>query len=218
MNEFCLSLKITKCTYLNTYVLGPHTKALPGLFLSSSSFVEGHCFWAIQTHTETHYSLTSKCPELRQESVMDHRVGDINSLTTVLTSTAISQVGKRRSHRSTMQNLQVWLEQMVKNTSPANSEKRAKVHKDHKKNTMCGHISGAHESCPFHGNMMGNRWQVHVQAGQNFKENLWLSYENPNGLNWIFFLWKVNVWICKVQDKPVQNSIKIPWPNSPFIH
>ena len=39
------------------------------------------------------------------------------------------------------------------------------------------------ELCPFYGYMMGNKWQVHVQGGQNFKENLWLCYENHNGLN-----------------------------------
>lgn len=44
-------------------------------------------------------------------------------------------------------------------------------------------VDSSTELGPVYGYMMGNKWQVQVQRGQNFKENLWLCYENHNGLN-----------------------------------
>ena len=44
-------------------------------------------------------------------------------------------------------------------------------------------VHSNNELCPFYGYIMGNKWQGQVQGGQDFKETLWLCYENSNELN-----------------------------------
>lgn len=162
-----------------------------------------------------HYSLVSKGPALRQESVgtLIHPPWSLPHQ---------SQVGKRRPHRSTVHRIfrsgwKKWIR-----IYPQKMQRKQQRNTGTAERVICmdtAVVDSSTELGPVYGYMMGNKWQVQVQRGQNFKENLWLCYENHNGLLDSFFPFETSIFgFVKSKVKPIQNSIKIPWPNSQFIH
>ena len=166
---------------LNTYTLDPHTKVILGTSQVPVPF-KGHCFSEVDRHWDSLLTGT-KCPALEQESFTDPRVGDINSPNLVFTSQC---TGRRKEiHRRTMQKIfrsgrekriNMYLQQIHRKEQRKRGTTERAICVDTE-------VDSNNKLCPFNGYIMGNKWQVHVQGGQDFKETLWLCYENSNELN-----------------------------------
>lgn len=165
----------------NIYSLDLHTKAILGTSQVPVPF-KGHCFSEADTHWDSLLTGT-KGPALGQESVTDPRVGDINSPTLVFTSQCTGR--KKETHRRIMHTIfrsgwEKWMNIYLQQIQRKEQRKRGTTERATCVDTE---LDSNNELYPFHGYIMGNKWQVHVQGAQDFKETLWLCYENSNELN-----------------------------------
>ena len=116
-------------------------------------------------------------------SPTDPRVGDINSPTLVFTSQCTGR--KKETHRRIMHKIfrsgwEKWMNIYLQQIQRKEQRKRGTTER-----AICvdTEVHSNNELCPFYGYIMGNKWQGQVQGGQDFKETLWLCYENSNELN-----------------------------------